>query len=165
MSPPTGTSLWREVDSGNLSVDGHILPQGSEIGTPIYVIHHNETYFPNSYAFLPERWLGECPAQDPRLADEAWTPFSLGMRVCLGRNLALMEIADIIALLVWHLDFRVTGDAELARVGEGREGDTGGRHRPGEFQLRDHITSQINGPFLEFRRRRLRGKDGEMLGA
>ena len=153
ISPPTGGSLWRQVDSGTLDVDGHTLFQGCDIGTSIYAIHHNEKYFPASYTFLPERWLGEYPPQDLGLANDAWTPFSLGMRICLGRNLALMEIADIIALIVWHLDFRVSSDAVLARVGEGTEGHSNGRHRPHEFQLRDHITSQIDGPFLEFRRR------------
>ena len=160
MSPPTGTTLWREVDSGVLDVDGHTFSQGCEIGTPIYAIHHNEKYFPSSYTFLPERWLGEYPSQNPELASDAWTPFSLGMRVCLGRNLALMEIADIIALVMWHLDFRIPGDAALAQVGEGTRGATNGRHRPHEFQLRDHITSQVDGPYLEFRRR-FGGKDQE----
>ena len=153
MSPPTGGSLWREVDSGTLSVDGHVIPAGYDIGVSIYAIHHNENYFPDSYAFRPERWLGEYPPQDVELANSAWCPFSLGLRVCLGRDLALMELADILALVIWQLDFRVASDASLRRVGEGNANAGGGRHRPGEFQLPDHITSQIDGPFLEFRRR------------
>ena len=65
-----------------------------------------------------------------------------------------METSDIIALLVWQMDFRKASDGSLAKIGEGIEGATkNGRHRVHEFQLDDHITGQAHGPFLEFRRR------------
>jgi hypothetical protein len=38
----------------------------------------------------------------------------------------------------------------LAKVGAGVAGDQKGRHRPGEFQTREHLTSQYEGPYLEF---------------
>ncbi|KAL8785766.1 MAG: hypothetical protein Q9195_008509 [Heterodermia aff. obscurata] len=153
MSPPTGGALWREVESEALVVDGHVFPKGYEVGTSIYAVHHNEEYFPDSYSFMPERWMEGNSFQDLETAASAWMPFSLGTRVCLGQGLAMMELSGILALLIWHLDFRLPKDNSLAKVGEGAEQATDGRHRVEEFQMKDHITSQINGPYLEFRRR------------
>ena len=153
MSPPTGGAPWRQIETDCLVVDGHIIPKGCDVATCIYSIHHNEKYFPNSYEFRPERWLQEDPSQDPETAASAWTPFMLGSRVCLGRNLAMMQVTDIMALLVWNLDFRLPQDRSLARIGEGVEGARNGRHRMLEFQMYDHITSSVEGPYLEFRRR------------
>ena len=153
MSPPTGGALWREVETDALVVDGHVFPKGSDIGTSIYAVHHNEEYFPDSYSFMPERWMEGNSFQDLEIAASAWMPFSLGSRVCLGQGLAMMQLSDILALLIWHLDFRLPTDRSLAKVGEGAEEATNGRHRVGEFQMKDHIVSQISGPYMEFRRR------------
>ena len=153
MTPSTAASPWREVESDCLVIDGHEIPKGCDVGSCIYSLHHNEKYFPDSYNFRPERWLPETPFQDPEIALNAWVPFLAGPRVCLGREIALMETSDIIALLVWQLDFRKASDRSLAKVGEGVVGATNGRHRVDEFQLDDHITGQAHGPFLEFRRR------------
>ena len=57
MSPATPGALWREVLEGGLFLDGHHIPAGYEVATSIYAIHHNEAYFPDSYAFRPERWI------------------------------------------------------------------------------------------------------------
>ena len=153
MSPSTGTSLWREVESDCLIVDGHAIPKGCDVGSCIYSLHHNENYFPDSYSYRPERWLPECLFQDKEVAMNAWMPFSAGSRICAGQELAMMELSDILALLIWHLDFRKVRDTSLAKIGEGEKGAKNGRHRVHEFQLHDHIAAQVQGPILEFRRR------------
>ena len=153
MTPSTAASPWREVESDCFVIDGHRIPKGCDVGSCIYALHHNEKYFPDSYAFRPERWLPVTQFQDPEIAMNAWVPFLAGPRVCLGREIALMETSDIIALLVWQLDFRKASDRSLAKIGEGIEGATNGRHRAHEFQLDDHISGQVHGPFLEFRSR------------
>ncbi|KAF2235167.1 benzoate 4-monooxygenase cytochrome P450 [Viridothelium virens] len=153
MSPPTGSAPWREVEVDNLLIDGHEIPKGCNVATSIYAIHHKEEYFPDSYSFRPERWLQEDPALESEAAKSAFRPFSLGSRVCIGQGLAMAEIADVLALLLWHLDFRKASDESLAKIGEGTEGAKNGRHRVGEFQMKDHIVGQYQGLFLECRRR------------
>lgn len=155
MSPTTGGAMWREVTSEALKVDDEIIPRGLDVATPIYAIHHNEAYFPDSYAFKPERWLGEDPATDLATAQSAWCPFQVGVRACVAQSLVNMEVKDMIARLIWCLDMRPASERKLANIGGGDPTNKpqDGRHRPGEFQLKDHITGQGDGPYLQFRRR------------
>ena len=100
MTLSTAASPWREVESDCLVLDGHGIPRGCDVGSYIYSLHYNEKYFPDSYTFRPERRLPEAPFQDLEFAINAWVPFSAGSRVYLGREIALMEMSDTIALLV-----------------------------------------------------------------
>lgn len=47
----------------------------------IVLLHHNETIFPQSHTFLPERWLAQ--SQRRRL-DKYMVSFGKGSRQCLG---------------------------------------------------------------------------------
>lgn len=155
MSPPTPGSPWREVERGGAIIAGEYIPHGYDVGSCLYAVHHNENYFPDSYAFIPERWLrGETAMSDEHYesAIKAFKPFSLGPRSCAGRSLALLEMSLTIAKLLWVSDFRRAED-QLGCLGEGRAGATYGRHRPLEYQLRAHITSSGVGPRLQFRAR------------
>ncbi|KAI9687191.1 MAG: hypothetical protein M1820_010507 [Bogoriella megaspora] len=153
MSPPGGAVLWREVERNAMMIDGHAVPPGCDVGTGMYSIHHNENYFPDSFTFKPERWLDDDQrvCQNLDQGHRAFTAFSIGPRSCLGRSLVMMELTDIAALLLWHLDFRLPAGPE-AQIGAGTEG-LRGRHRIDEFQQRDHIFSFFDGPCLEFRQR------------
>ena len=50
------------------------------------LIHHDESIFPNSKEFQPERWI-----EDPR-PDRYLVSFSKGSRQCVGMNLAYAEM-------------------------------------------------------------------------
>ena len=156
ISPPAGGAMWREVDEGGALIDGIHVAAGFDVGTSMYAIHHNEAYYPDPYTFIPERWIAgpENRKEDIEMAQRAWNPFSIGPRGCIGRALALMEISLTIARLVRSLEFR-KAKGPLGHVGEGHQGANNGRHRVNEFQLEDHLTSQKNGPILEFRRREI----------
>ena len=143
--------MWREAESGGLFVDGEFIPGGYDVGTCIYAIHHNEAYFPDSFAFIPERWLSSSSKPDQNLGmRDAYSPFSFGPRGCIGRPLAIMEISVTIARVMWLMDFR-KAKGEIGAVGEGISGASDGRQRVEEFQLYSHLTSWAKGPFLEFR--------------
>ncbi|OCK81164.1 cytochrome P450 [Lepidopterella palustris CBS 459.81] len=156
MSPPAGGAMWREVEEGGTVIDGEFIPAGFDVGTSMYAIHHNEAYYPDSYTYRPERWIisEDNTEEDVERVQQAFNPFSLGPRGCVGRGLAYMEISDTIAMVVWNLDFKKP-DGPLGRVGEGTEGVKNGRHRVREFQLIDHLTSVKDGPYIEFRPRKM----------
>jgi len=61
-------------------------------------IHHNETIFPSSHAFKPERWLEPRPADAPPL-ERYLVSFSKGSRQCVGMNLARAELALTLAMV------------------------------------------------------------------
>ena len=55
------------------------------------MVHHDESIFPESTAFKPERWL-----DNPGL-DKYLVAFSKGSRQCMGINLAYSEMYLVIA--------------------------------------------------------------------
>ncbi|KAF7512379.1 hypothetical protein GJ744_001947 [Endocarpon pusillum] len=152
MSPPAGSSLYREVQSGGATVDGHHFSQGTEIGVPIYGIHHNPEYFPSPFSYLPERWIvadDDTSRANVELARAAFCPFSLGTRSCIGKGMAMVELMLTVAYALFTLDFKLADfDVSGGRVGAEKGWDV-----PGEFKLVDHITASKNGPMLLFRTR------------
>jgi cytochrome P450 len=61
------------------------IPPGTPVSMTIPLTHHDESIFPDSDAFEPDRWL------DKHL-DRYMVSFSRGSRACLGLNLAWAEL-------------------------------------------------------------------------
>ncbi|KAF4448425.1 hypothetical protein F53441_8148 [Fusarium austroafricanum] len=150
LTPPVAAAPFREVLKGGMVVDGHYVAEGMNVGTGIFSIQHSSEYFYSPFEFLPERWLSEGKGSSPHNPD-AHVPFSIGPRVCLGRALAMAELSLAMAIICWRLDFKV--DDRLKHIGAGHPKAEYGRHRPGEFQMYDHITCARNGPMVEFKER------------
>lgn len=154
-NPANGAALWREVDAGGTSIDREQFPAGVDVGVSIYAIHHNSTYFPDPFAFKPERWIvsKDNPEANVELARSAWNPFSLGPRGCVGKPVALVQLTLTLARLYWQFDIRVPQDPVLASLGCGKRGAKYGRHRPDEFQTMCSFQNSVDGPMLGFKDR------------
>lgn len=154
LSPPVGGILPREVLPGGIDIDGLHIPTGYIVGTPHYAIHHNPTYYPSPFTFLPERWIPSSSLQFTKesvaLAQSAFCPFSIGPRGCIGKGVAYVELMTSLARVVFMYEMRI---AEGYSVGEGSEDMEVGRRRKEEYQLRDSFTSMKDGPYVEFRAR------------
>ncbi|KAI1137182.1 cytochrome P450 [Hypoxylon sp. FL0543] len=154
MSPPVPSTLWREKVAGDansepLVIDGQLIPEGTQLGVNIFALLHNEEYFPEPFVFKPERWLDPESNQASR---DAFAPFSLGARSCLGRSMAYLEISLVTAKTLLHFDFEeapgspgshMTGLSE-EELGKGAEGAK-------VFQICDMFAAAHDGPFLDFR--------------
>ena len=57
LSPPAAGFFWRETTGSGALIDGVLVPAGYDVGVGIYALHHNQRYFPDSYAFRPECFL------------------------------------------------------------------------------------------------------------
>ena len=79
------------------------LPERTMVMVPVQLMHHDPTYFPEPLAFRPERFEGDANAA-PR---GAYLPFGAGPRVCLGQNLAMMEMMVIAAMLLQGFELQV----------------------------------------------------------
>ncbi|KDN63967.1 putative cytochrome P450 [Colletotrichum sublineola] len=160
LSPSVGGLLPREVLAGGVTIDGTHVPAGTIIGTPHYTIHHNEDYFPDAYAYVPERWIVGAASkpggrstteEDVARAQSAFCPFSIGARGCIGKGLAYAEMSTTIARTLFLYDVRkAVGVVDPA---EGRPELPEGRRRASEMQLFDTFTSMKDGPMVEFRAR------------
>lgn len=162
LSPSVGGILPREVLAGGITVDGETLPEGTVVGTPHYAIHHNEDYYPDPFAYAPERWIAGSVLKsgrtvgeaDIQAAQSAFCPFSVGPRGCIGKGLAYVEMSTTLARTLFTYDMRKAVGVEDPSEG-GKPGAEWGRHRESEFQLVDTFTSLKEGPICEFRERDL----------
>lgn len=66
--------------------------------------------FAHPERFAPERWLPNAPSDFANDKKEAFQPFSIGPRNCVGKNLAMAEMKLILARLVWQFDWQLADD-------------------------------------------------------
>ncbi|PWY91663.1 cytochrome P450, partial [Aspergillus sclerotioniger CBS 115572] len=142
LSPPGGSSLWREIEPGGAWIDGQWLPGGCEVGVGIYSIHHRAADWPDPFHFDPDRWVGESPGRP-------YMPFSMGARNCIGKPLALAQVMLTMARLFWEFDLR-RGDEKDAEEEEKEEEE---EEEEEEYVVADHVTAGGHGPMLCFRPR------------
>ncbi|KAF2009431.1 cytochrome P450 [Aaosphaeria arxii CBS 175.79] len=108
--PPVAIGLPRISPGAN--VDGHFIPAGVIVSTDNWTLMHDPKYWHDPHAFRPERWIGE-GFGDTKGASQ---PFSLGVRACLGINLAYLEMRVVLAKIIWHYDLQlIDGDRDLLR--------------------------------------------------
>ncbi|KAL3424986.1 hypothetical protein PVAG01_04267 [Phlyctema vagabunda] len=100
--------LTRVAPENELVYGEYVLPRGTSISMTTVHLHHNETNFPESKTFLPERWLGDAG----RDRDRFLTSFSRGSRGCLGINLAWTELYIALGSLFGTFGAKVVRDGE-----------------------------------------------------
>ncbi|KAJ2006982.1 hypothetical protein GGI04_001694 [Coemansia thaxteri] len=101
----TGVFLPRIVPKGGATFQGHFLPAGTELGVNVAGANHHQPTWNNPRRFTPERFL------DNEKAKQDVFSFSLGARMCPGKNLALFEMLPTIANLLKDYDFTLPADA------------------------------------------------------
>lgn len=70
-------------------------------------LHHNPLCWPRVDEFLPERFLPDHDRPDElRPLKNAWRPFEIGPRACIGTELAMTELKIVLALTVRDFDLK-----------------------------------------------------------
>lgn len=80
-----------------------------------YTIHRDPNYFyPLPETYWPDRWLNQDKYVTPTgevvpgdlviTTKEVFMPFSLGPMICVGKNIALLEIRAVVCALVQRFD-------------------------------------------------------------
>lgn len=112
MHPVISGILERVVPLTGLSLpDGRIIAPGTKVGINPWVSSRNkDIYGEDADVFRPERWLQcECEtvtqyeARFKRMKDADFT-FGSGNRVCVGRNMATVELHKVTATLFSRYD-------------------------------------------------------------
>ncbi|AEO65383.1 uncharacterized protein THITE_2143111 [Thermothielavioides terrestris NRRL 8126] len=115
--PPSPASQQRIVPPGGATIDGYYVPEGTTVGVSPWAATRSRLNFHEPDEFRPERWLvgteacegpGE-PGHSSFGGDRlnASLPFGTGPRVCIGKNLAYMEMRLIAAHLLWNFDIEL----------------------------------------------------------
>lgn len=91
--------------------DGRVVAPGTKIGLSAWVISRNEEIFgPEPDKFNPDRWLkgpgesGDGFAARLRRMNGADLTFGAGSRICVGRNMANVEIHKLVTTLFSRYD-------------------------------------------------------------
>lgn len=93
--------MWRRTDNP-IVVDGVTVPGGTEVGVNRLSVFHNKSAF-----HKPEQWIPERFMKDMGDNIEAFQPFGLGPRTCIGRHIAMLEMRLILTKLLWRFDWEV----------------------------------------------------------
>ncbi|KAI0165232.1 cytochrome P450 4V3 [Hypoxylon sp. FL1284] len=104
--------LAATVRSSQVTPGFYLTVPGSELRYPTEgfgpwlaapAVQRNPDYWPRADEFLPQRWL--VAEGDPLYAaKEAWAPFSLGPRNCIGQELAMIELRLVSVLIARTFD-------------------------------------------------------------
>ncbi|XP_056464489.1 vitamin D 25-hydroxylase [Gadus chalcogrammus] len=90
--------------SQDANVNGYTIPKGTMVITNLYSVHFDEKYWNDPGVFSPQRFLD---SNGNFVRREAFLPFSLGRRQCLGEQLARMEMFLFFTTMLqrFHLQF------------------------------------------------------------
>ena len=93
---PPGTNLYARIaPKGGKVVDEQFIPGGTEITSYAYCVQRDQTlYGEDAEQFRPERWL-ESEKRTFELEAAQFT-FGMGPRVCLGKDVAVMEMYKLL---------------------------------------------------------------------
>ncbi|KAI8873848.1 cytochrome P450 [Ramicandelaber brevisporus] len=94
--------------SGRVVISGHAIPAGTVVGTPMHVLHHDRAVWGSDvHEFRPERMLDdETATMVSAEKRRRLTPFSLGVRACVGRQVGLTTLAINLANLIRRFEIR-----------------------------------------------------------
>ncbi|EKG19832.1 Cytochrome P450 [Macrophomina phaseolina MS6] len=101
VAPPGG----KVVGGGGGGGEGWFVPAGTEMTSNAYVVQRDPAlYAPDPEAFRPERWLDAEKASEMEAGQFA---FGVGPRVCLGKDVAILEMYKLLPEIVRRFDFEV----------------------------------------------------------
>lgn len=158
MNPPVSLDLQREVLPGGAVVDGQYFPPRTNVSTSPYCLHYNRDVFSEPFKFRPERWIldkkdnSSASAANVDLAESALTPFSIGQRGCVGKNLAWLEMLIVLAKVVYMFELQQDPTNNL---GAGDANGKIGRRTIDQYQTYDTFVSMRYGPMVQFKRRNI----------
>ncbi|KAK8096899.1 pisatin demethylase [Apiospora kogelbergensis] len=114
--PPVPTSGGNRNDApAAVAENGMFFPAGTIVGINPYVMACNTSvYGADVDVFWPEHWQG---VEEPEPPNERGGPaFGAGARVCIGKNLALLQAYEAVATLVVRYDIELAEPTSQWRI-------------------------------------------------
>ncbi|XP_078683598.1 cytochrome P450 2U1-like [Branchiostoma floridae x Branchiostoma belcheri] len=90
--------------SSDTTIHGYDIPRGTTVYVNLWSVLRDPSLWEEPDQFKPERFLDN---QGQYIKKDAFIPFSIGRRSCLGAQLAKMELFLITAYLLQHFTFKL----------------------------------------------------------
>ncbi|KAK4109835.1 cytochrome P450 [Canariomyces notabilis] len=104
--PAVGLNITRLVPPEGAELDGHFFPGGTAIACNGWVLHRDKEVFgQDADDFRPERWLED--EERAKRMERYMFQFGGGSHLCIGRNLALLEINKVVPRLLRDYRFEL----------------------------------------------------------
>ncbi|KAM6152353.1 sterol 26-hydroxylase, mitochondrial [Erethizon dorsatum] len=107
---PTNSRIKMEKE---IEVGGYIFPKNTQFALCHYVVSRDPSAFPDPESFRPHRWLRKSKADGPTAQHPFGSlPFGYGVRGCLGRRIAELEMQLLLARLMQHYEVVLAPETE-----------------------------------------------------
>ncbi|KAJ2806645.1 hypothetical protein H4R20_001610 [Coemansia guatemalensis] len=101
---PAPSILPRIAPTGGVRLGSYLLPAGTWICSSVHSVHMNPAAFSSPTTFNPDRFMHQNEERHNLIA------FATGVRACLGRNLALVEMHVVLANLLRNYNLCLPDD-------------------------------------------------------
>ncbi|KAK5724962.1 hypothetical protein LTR17_013347 [Elasticomyces elasticus] len=107
LNPALALPMERIVPAPGLQIGDHILPPGTVVGINPWVLHRDTRIFgSDAEEWQPRRWLSK-DAEKVKYMDHHLLSFGAGKRTCLGRNIAMLELAKVVPALLLRYEMKL----------------------------------------------------------
>ncbi|EES14820.1 noroxomaritidine synthase [Sorghum bicolor] len=105
---PPGPIECKNAMGDDILPSGHRVRRGEVILVSIYAIGRMESVWgKDCHEFRPERWISEDGTRLQYVPSCKFLAFNSGPRMCLGKDIAIMEMKTIVAAVLWNFDVEV----------------------------------------------------------
>ena len=87
--------------------NGIKIPAGTTVVPYIFGVHHNDRVWEDPEKFNPNRFTD---GNDKKVHPFAFIPFGGGPRVCIGQNMAIMQILLVMSRIIRNYDLELSED-------------------------------------------------------
>ena len=106
---PIFPSLLRRPREDAVLLDKYFVPAGTDVIVLLPPLQRNPAWWERGDEFDPDRWL---PENQDKINPNAFYPFGLGQRACIGRGFALLEARTVLGMVLRAFD--LTRDPDYA---------------------------------------------------
>jgi cytochrome P450 len=112
---PPAPLLLPHLSLEECTIDDYVVPAGTRVFVNFWAIGRDPRFWDAAEEFKPERFINkgatEAAVVDFRGFDFQFLPFGSGRRLCAGIDFAMANVEIMLANLVCHFDWEITGGA------------------------------------------------------
>jgi cytochrome P450 len=94
---PPALAVFARQAIDEVEISGWTVPKGSIVRVITHTVQHDPRWYPDPERFDPDRFS---PERFDQIPQQAYLPFGLGPRACIGSTFAMMEMTLVACMLI-----------------------------------------------------------------